>query len=89
MTYAYDSENHMTSVIGNGKVVTMVYDAFGNRVSKTVNDVTTQYLVEDDVNPTGLPQVLEEVQNGVAVRTYTYGLQRISESSNGKWHMDH
>ena len=37
MIYAYDSENHMTSMIGNGKVVTMVYDAFGNRVSKTVN----------------------------------------------------
>ncbi len=87
VTYAYDSENHMISMTGNGKVVTMVYDAFGNRVSKTVNGVTTQYLVEDDVNPTGLPQVLEEVQNGTAVRTYTYGLQRISESQmlNGAW----
>ena len=87
MVYTYDSENHMTSMIGNGKVVTMVYDAFGNRVSKTVNNVTTKYLVEDDVNPTGLPQVLEEVQNGVAVRTYTYGLQRISESQmvSGAW----
>ena len=87
MVYTYDSENHMTSMIGNGKVVTMVYDAFGNRVSKTVNNVTTKYLVEDDVNPTGLPQVLEEVQNGVAVRTYTYGLQRISESQmvSGTW----
>jgi RHS repeat-associated protein len=87
MTYTYDSENHMTSATGNGKVVTMVYDAFGNRVSKTVNNVTTQYLVEDDVNPTGLPQVLEEVENGAAVRTYTYGLQRISESQmvSGTW----
>ena len=45
MVYTYDSENHMTSMIGNGKVVTMVYDAFGNRVSKTVNNVTTKYLV--------------------------------------------
>ena len=87
MVYTYDSENHMTSATGNGKVITMVYDAFGNRVSKTVNGVTTQYLVEDDVNPTGLPQVLEEVQNGAAVRTYTYGLQRISESQmvSGTW----
>jgi RHS repeat-associated protein len=87
VAYTYDSENHMTSMTGNGKVITLVYDAFGNRVSKTVNGVTTQYLVEDDVNPTGLPQVLEEVQNGAAVRTYTYGLQRISESQmvNGSW----
>jgi len=87
MAYTYDSENHMISATGNGKVITMVYDAFGNRVSKTVNGVTTKYLVEDDVNPTGLPQVLEEVQNGTAVRTYTYGLQRISESQfiNNAW----
>jgi RHS repeat-associated protein len=80
VVYTYDSENHMTSATGNGKVVTMVYDAFGNRVAKTVNGVTTKYLVEDDVNPTGLPQVLEETINGVVQRSYTYGLQRISES---------
>ena len=61
----YDAENHLISQIGNGKVITQVYDAFGNRVSKTVNGVTTKYLVEDDVNPTGLPQVLEETINGV------------------------
>jgi len=69
--------------------------AFGNRVSKTVNGVTTQYLVEDDVNPTGLPQVVEELTGsfgaGVVTRTYTYGLQRISEnlspavSGNSTW----
>jgi len=79
-SYTYDSESHMISMTNGSKVVTMVYDAFGNRVAKTVNGVTTKYLVEDDVNPTGLPQVLEEVQNGIVVRTYTYGLQRISQS---------
>jgi RHS repeat-associated protein len=65
----------------------LVPDAFGNRVSKSVNGVTTKYLVEDDVNPTGLPQVLEETVNGVVQRTYTYGLQRISESQmvSGTW----
>jgi RHS repeat-associated protein len=86
-TFTYDSENHMTSMTGNGSVVTMAYDAFGNRVAKTVNGVTTRYLIEDDVNPTGLPQVLEEVQNGAAVRNYTYGLQRISQNQiiNNAW----
>jgi RHS repeat-associated protein len=79
-TMTYDAENHLISKTGNGKVITMVYDAFGNRVSKTVNGVTTQYLVEDDVNPTGLPQVFEELVNGVVTRQYTYGLQRISEN---------
>ena len=83
-SYTYDSENHMTSATGNGKTITMVYDAFGNRVSKAVTTAsgttTTQYLVEDDVNPTGLPQVLEEKVGGAVQRVYTYGLQRISEN---------
>ena len=86
-TFTYDSENHMTSMTANGTVVTMVYDAFGNRVAKTVNGVTTQYLVEDDVNPTGLPQVVEETVNGAVTRSYTYGLERISEAQpiQGAW----
>jgi RHS repeat-associated protein len=71
----------------NGAAVTMIYDAFGNRVAKKVGNVTTTYLVEDDVNPTGLPQVFEESVNGVLQRTYTYGLQRISENQQiqGAW----
>jgi RHS repeat-associated protein len=85
--FTFDSENHMTTMRSGSTLVTMKYDAFGNRVSKTVNGVTTQYLVEDDVNPTGLPQVIEEVQNGAAVRSYTYGLQRISQNQvvNNTW----
>ena len=58
----------------------MVYGAFGNRVSKTVDGVTTQYLVEDDVNPTGYPQVFDELTNGSVTRTCAYGLQRIDEN---------
>jgi len=84
MSYTYDSENHMLTASGNGKSISMIYDAFGNRVAKTVNGVTTQYLVEDDVNPTGYPQVVEElvgpIGSGVVTRQYTYGLQRISEN---------
>jgi RHS repeat-associated protein len=82
--YTYDSENHLIKMANGSTVVTMQYDAFGNRVSKTVTTasgtVTTQYLVEDDVNPTGLPQVVEELVNGAVTRQYTYGLQRISEN---------
>ncbi len=78
-SFTYDSENHLMSMTASGKAVSMVYDAFGNRVSKTVNGVTTQYLVEDDVNPTGYPQVFDELTNGAVSRTYTYGVQRISQ----------
>jgi RHS repeat-associated protein len=77
--FTYDPENHLMTMTASGTAVSMVYDAFGNRVSKTVNGVTTQYLVEDDKNPTGYPQVFDELTNGVVSRTYTYGLQRINE----------
>jgi len=84
--YTYDSENHLIKMVNGSTVVTMQYDAFGNRVSKTVTTasgtVTTQYLVEDDVNPTGYPQVVEELVNGAVTRQYTYGLQRISQNLN-------
>ena len=78
-SFTYDSENHLTSMTASGTTVSIIYDAFGNRVSKKVNGVTTKYLVEDDMNPTGYPQVLDELTNGVVTRTYTYGLQRISQ----------
>jgi RHS repeat-associated protein len=73
----------MTSATSNGKTITMVYDAFGNRVAKTVNGVTTLYLI-DNLNPTGYPQVVDELvggpSGGIVQRTYTYGRQRISEN---------
>ena len=78
-SFTYDAENHLTGMSVSGTTVSLIYDAFGNRVSKTVNGVTTRYLVEDDVNPTGYPQVLDELTSGVVTRTYTYGLQRISQ----------
>ena len=65
----------------------MVYDADGNRVAKTVNGVTTQYLV-DDLNPTGYPQVVEELAAAAVTRTYTYGLQRISQNQIIRTTMD-
>jgi len=54
--------------------------AIGTEFAKTVNGVATKYLVEDDKNPTGYPQVFDELTNGVVTRTYTYGLQRIDEN---------
>src|SRR2546426_4004877 len=71
----YDFENRMTT---NG-TTTVVYDGDGNRASETVGGATTKYLV-DTLNPTALPQVVDETVNGVLTRTYAYGLQRISEN---------
>lgn len=42
--------------------------------------VTTYFLV-DDLNPTGYPQVVEELSGaGAVAREYTYGVQRIDEN---------
>jgi RHS repeat-associated protein len=70
----YDFENHLVQRRG----VTIVYDGDGNRVSKTVAGVTTGFLVAD-LNPTGFPQVVEELQNGSVVRSYSFGLELIDE----------
>jgi len=83
-TFAYDSENHLTSMNNGG--VTIIYDGDGNRVSKTASGVTTLYLV-DDLNPTGYAQVIEELSGGAVQREYAYGLQRINENQiiSGTW----
>jgi hypothetical protein len=66
--------------------VSMVYDGDGNRVGETAGGVTTKYLI-DTLNPTGYSQVLDELVNGAVTKTYTYGLQRISENqlSGSTW----
>jgi RHS repeat-associated protein len=82
VTNVYDFENRL---IQRGNV-SIVYDGDGNRVAETVGGVTTRYLV-DDLNPTGYTQVVEELQGGVVVRKYAYGLQRISQRQliGGVW----
>jgi len=64
-SHTYDSQNHRLSMTNGGASIIMIYEAFGDRVAKTANGVTTQYLVEDDVNPTGLPQVVDELSDPI------------------------
>ena len=78
-TFTYDFANRLKSMAAGSVSVTIQHDADGNRVAKTVNGVTTRYLV-DDLNPTGYAQVVEEVTGTTASRTYTYGIQRISQN---------
>jgi YD repeat-containing protein len=84
-TFSYNSQNQLVAM--NSGAVSLVYDAFGNRVAKAANGTVTRYLVEDDANPTGYPQVLDELTNGIVTRTYAYGLQRISQTQvvNNTW----
>jgi hypothetical protein len=82
ISYGYDFENRL---LMRG-AVTIVYDGDGNRVSEMAAGVTTKYLV-DTLNPTGLPQVVDEVVKGSVTRTYAYGWQRVSENQkiSGAW----
>ena len=79
-SYAYDFENRLTSL--NGSSVRYVYDGDGNRVAKRVGGVTTNYLVDTN-NPTGYAQVVDELQTGTVVRSFTYGHDLISQRVSG------
>jgi YD repeat-containing protein len=68
----YDSENRLTSRTTPNSVQ-IVYDGDGNKVRETLNGQTISYLV-DTLNLTGYAQVVEELENGIVVRTYTYGM---------------
>jgi len=85
-SFTFDAENHLISMNQGSTLVTLLYDGDGNRVAKTVGSVTTRYLV-DDLNPTGYPQVVDELVGGAVTRQYTYGLDRISENQfvGGAW----
>ncbi len=76
-SYAYDFENRLTS-LNNGQA-TFIYDGDGNRVGKTVNGVTTNYLIDTN-NLTGYAQVVEEIQNGNVTKQFTFGHDLISQN---------
>lgn len=81
---AYDFENRIVAA-GNGEL-RFVYDGDGHLVEAIAGGVRTRYLV-DDLNPTGIPQVLEEVVDGAVTRVYTYGRDLLSQDQilGGAW----
>ncbi|EIQ01854.1 RHS repeat-associated core domain protein [Opitutaceae bacterium TAV1] len=83
----YDDQNRLIARTSTNGNITILYDADGNRVAKTVNGTTTWYLV-DTQNPTGYAQVIEEITapansdpiaNGTLTKRYAYGLDLISQ----------
>lgn len=74
VNYSFDFEDRLASA----GAANYVYDGDGNRVASTAGGVTTVYLVDTN-NPTGHPQVVEELQGGTVVRQYTYGHDLISQ----------
>jgi RHS repeat-associated protein len=71
-TYVYDHANRLKSVTnGTDFNASYSYNGLGDRVSQTVNSVTTNFTL--DMN-SGLTQVLQEGSN-----SYLYGTQRLAQ----------
>ena len=72
--YTWNGKNELVRVISAGVDVSYGYDGDGLRISRTDNltGVATYY-IWDTENPTGYPQVIEEVENNVVVKRYGYG----------------
>ncbi len=69
-TYTYDSANRLISVSDGSTVSSYQYNGLGDRLSQNGVNYTL------DLNA-GLTQVLDDGTN-----TYTYGLERISQTNN-------
>ncbi|XHL98542.1 MAG: putative Ig domain-containing protein [Microcoleus anatoxicus] len=75
--YTWNQEKRLVAVqTPTGENISYAYDANGVRVSKTVNGVTTEYLVDNNLP---YAQVLDESVNDALTASYVYGLDLISQ----------
>jgi len=75
--YTWNQEKRLVAVqTPAGENIGYAYDASGVRVSKTVNGVTTEYLVDSNRD---YAQVLEERVNDALIASCLYGLDLISQ----------
>jgi len=75
--YTWNQEKRLVAVqTPTGKNISYAYHVDGVRVSKTVNGVTTEYLVDSNRD---YAQVLEERVNNSLIASYLYGLDLISQ----------
>ena len=65
-TYTWDARNHLSAISG-AATASLLYDAFGRRMSKTINGPTTQFLY-DGLNP------VQELQSGTPSANLLTGL---------------
>jgi YD repeat-containing protein len=58
-TYSWNARNQLGSITGSGLSATFQYDAFGRRISRTVNGTTTSFLYDEE-------NIVQEQVGGVA-----------------------
>jgi len=69
--YTYNENNLLTSVITPSNYILYAYNGAGQRVSKTVNGATTNYVLD----PTqSAYQVIQDRDGGVVLQSHVYGL---------------
>lgn len=69
--YTYDSANRLVELSNQSSVSNYQYNGLGDRLSQTVDGITTDYSLDLNTSPT---QVLYDGKN------YTYGLGRIAQT---------
>jgi YD repeat-containing protein len=76
VNYSYDLASRLTQVQDPTGTYAFTYDNMNRLTLAGAN-----YLV-DTQNPTGYAQVVDELVGGTVTRSYSYGLERISESQS-------
>ena len=80
-TYTYDHANRLTQVVSGTLTTQFLYNGAGDRVAKTVDGVTTDYVLDPAA---GLTQVLQEATDGQAT-SYLYGHDLLAQYDCGTW----
>jgi RHS repeat-associated protein len=85
-TYTYDHANRLTQVVSGTLTTGFTYNGAGDRVAKTVDGVTTAYVLDPAA---GLTQVLQETTDGQTT-SYLYGHDLLAQYDSGTWayHVD-
>ena len=78
---SYDRANGLTQVVSGTLTTGFTYNGAGDRVAKTVDGVTTDYVLDPAA---GLTQVLVESTGGEST-TYLYGHDLLAQYDSGTW----
>ena len=80
-SYAYDHANRLVQVVSGTLTTQFMYNGAGDRVAKTVDGVTTDYVLDPAA---GLTQVLVESTGGQQT-AYLYGMDLLAQYDSGMW----
>lgn len=72
--YTYDERNLLTSVLTPSDYITYAYNGAAQRVSKTVDGITTNYIVDPSRS---VFQNVQEWSGGAITKSYVYGIDRL------------